>query len=145
MSLQVKIKKINQNVILPKRNGAYYDLFLPKDTWLEPGKHTLIRLGFACKLPDGYHACILPRSSTFPVYHILLVNSMGIIDGKYCGSSDEWMLSVYIPAEFKDSIKLPRDVRIAQFEIRKDCEDLDFIEVEELANEDRGGFGSTGK
>lgn len=145
MSLPIQFKKINKNALRPKRNGAYYDLFLPNDVWVEPGKHTLIRLGFACKLPEGYHACILPRSSTFPVYHILLVNSMGIIDGKYCGNQDEWMLSVYIPAEFKDSVKLPRDVRIAQFEIRKDCEDLDFIEVEELANEDRGGFGSTGK
>ena len=142
---QVKIRKINKNVMLPKRNGAFYDLFMPENTWIEPGKSVLVRLGFACQLPKGYHACILPRSSTFKVYHVLLANSMGIVDNAYCGNSDEWMLSLYLPAEFKDPVKIPKDARIAQFEVVKDCVDLDFVEVEELANDDRGGFGSTGK
>lgn len=145
MSLQIKFRKIDKNVEIPKRNGAYYDLFLPKDVWVEPEKHTLIRLGFACQFPKGYHACIVPRSSMFKVHRLLLANSVGIIDNAYCGNNDEWMLSVYMPKNADGPIKISAGTRLAQFEIVEDCVDLEFIEVEDLENDDRGGFGSTGK
>ena len=144
MSLQIKFRKIDKNVEIPKRNGAYYDLFLPKDVWIEPEKHTLIRLGFACELPKGYHACIVPRSSMFKVHKLLLANSIGIIDNAYCGNNDEWMLSVYMPKNPDGPIKIAAGTRLAQFEVVEDCEDLIFEVVETLENDDRGGFGSTG-
>lgn len=145
MSLQIKFKKIDKNVEIPKRNGAFYDLYLPRDIWIEPDKHTLIRLGFACQLPKGYHACIVPRSSMFKVHRLLLANSVGIIDNAYCGNNDEWILSVYMPKNAAGPIKIAAGTRLAQFEIVEDCVDLEFIEVEDLENDDRGGFGSTGK
>lgn len=43
---------------------------------------TLIPLGVAMKLPEGYEAIVAPRSSTFKNYGIMQTNSFGVIDGK---------------------------------------------------------------
>lgn len=45
-------------------------------------KHHMIPLGIGMKLPEGYEAIIVPRSSTFKSYGILQVNNVGVIDGK---------------------------------------------------------------
>lgn len=42
----------------------------------------LIRLGVAMKLPKGFEAVILPRSSTPFRFGIICANSQGVIDGK---------------------------------------------------------------
>ena len=44
------------------------------------------------KLPDGYEAHIVPRSSTFKNYHIIQTNNIGIVDNSYCGENDEWKI-----------------------------------------------------
>ena len=43
---------------------------------------TYIPLGVAMKLPKGYEAIVLPRSSTPKKFGIMCGNSMGVIDGK---------------------------------------------------------------
>ena len=43
-----------------------------------------------------------------------------------------------------DSTKIEKGERICQFRIMEKQPELDFIVVEQLGNEDRGGIGSTG-
>lgn len=50
----------------------------------------LISLGVAIQLPEGYEAYILPRSSSYKNFGVILSNSMGIIDNSYCGPNDIW-------------------------------------------------------
>ena len=43
-------------------------------------EHRLIHLGVAMKLPDGFEAHLVPRSSMFKKWGIIQVNHVGIID-----------------------------------------------------------------
>lgn len=127
-----KIEKINQ--------GDWTDLRAAKDYHLKKGEFVLIDLGVSIKLPEGYEAHLAPRSSTFKRYGIIQTNSVGVIDCSYCGDDDVWMMPVY--ATFDTDIL--RGDRICQFRIFENQPQVDFVEVESLGEESRGGFGSTG-
>lgn len=143
---KVLFKKLDANAQIPVRNGAAYDLFIPHDVIIEAGKTEKIRLGFACKLPFGWHALINMRSSTWKKWGLCLTNQTGIIDNLYCGNEDEWILSVYRPNSFTDyPAVVPAGTRLAQFRIDRDSPDLNFEIVDDLESVSRGGFGSTGQ
>ena len=102
------------------------------------------------ELPDGYEAHVLPRSSTYMRYGILLVNGTGIIDNSYRGDNDIWHFGAVCltGADTQRGMRgsfIPKNARICQFRVMpKQDEDIDFIEVDHLGGEDRGGLGSTG-
>lgn len=104
------------------------------------GEFILIPLGVSMRLPIGYEAHLVPRSSSFKKYGFIQTNGMGIIDESYCGNDDEWML----PAYFLKAGTIHKGDRIAQFRIEKKMPDVYFTEVTELGSPNRGGFGSTG-
>lgn len=92
------------------------------------------------KLPDGFEAHIVPRSSTFKHYKVLQANGIGIVDSLYCGEDDQWMF----PAYAVEDTLIPFDERICQFRIMPQQQAVVFEEVEHLESVNRGGFGSTG-
>lgn len=92
------------------------------------------------KLPEGYEAHIVPRSSTFKNFGILQTNHMGIIDNSYSGDNDEWKMAVLAVRD----TQIRTGDRICQFRIMKKQPVLIFEETDRLGGEDRGGFGSTG-
>ena len=118
----------------------WYDLAASETVELSKGDFTLIPLGVAMKLPDGYEAHIVPRSSTFKNFGLLQSNGIGIVDNSYCGDNDMWRMPVYAT---RDTVVHKGD-RIAQFRLMKNQPEAEFVEVEELGTPDRGGFGSTG-
>ena len=93
------------------------------------------------QLPKGYEAHIVPRSSTFKNYGIIQTNHCGIVDESYCGNNDQWFMPAYA---LRDTVIEVND-RICQFRIFEHQPALNFVETEDLGNEDRGGHGSTGK
>ena len=115
--------------------------------------NTLIGLGFAMEIPEGFKANLYPRSSTYSKWGIIFGNHVGQIDSSYCGDNDEWMVN---------AIALRRTTinagdKIAQFEIVPPAKatmwqkfkwlfssKIEFVEVECLEHHDRGGFGTTG-
>ena len=114
----------------------------------------VIPLGFALELPPGYHAEILPRSSTGLKTRLRMPNSVGIIDSDYrgevgfiCENTDyrTYGLCGYNGLR-TEPFKVSNGDRIAQMLIKKD-EDVDLVQVDELSETERGakGFGSTGK
>jgi len=119
----------------------WIDLRCAERTELKAGEFRLIPLGIAVKLPEGYEAHIVPRSSTFKTWGILQSNSMGVVDNSYCGSNDEWKMPVYAT---RDTVIEVND-RICQFRIMENQPKLSFVECDKLEDIDRGGFGSTGK
>lgn len=99
------------------------------------------KLGVGMKLPKGYKANVYPRSSTFKNYGFILTNSVGIIDNSYCGNEDELCAMVYCT---RDGVINYGD-RVFQFEpVPVYTHNFSYEEVEELAEDSRGGYGSTG-
>ncbi len=142
MHLTIRIKRFNKELPLPEaiKGGDWIDLRAARDIELKAGEYCLIPLGVAMELPYGYEAIVLPRSSTYKRYGILMTNSAGVIDNSYSGSNDQW----HFPAlATKDTI-IKRGDRIAQFRIQENQPRLVFKEYEQLNDKDRGGFGSTG-
>jgi dUTP pyrophosphatase len=115
--------------------------------------HTLIPLGIAMKLPEGFEAILAPRSSTFIKKSILQTNSIGIIDSTYCGNIDEWKF----PAVALDKTVINAGDKICQFRIQLSqkatvwqklkwlfSSSINLIKVDSLEEDNRGGFGTTG-
>lgn len=119
----------------------WIDLRASETVELKAGEFKLIPLGIAMELPKGYEAHVVPRSSTFKNYGVLQVNSCGIIDCSYCGDEDMWYMPVYAT---RDTV-INKNDRICQFRIMENQPKIEFEEVVSLENENRGGFGSTGK
>ncbi len=119
----------------------WIDLRASETVELKAGEFKLIPLGVAMELPAGYEAHVVPRSSTFKNYGVLQVNSCGIIDGSYCGDEDMWRMPVYAT---RDTV-IQKNDRICQFRIVQNQPKIEFQQVASLKNENRGGFGSTGK
>ena len=128
-----KIEKINK--------GDLIDLRAAETVEMKKGDFKLIKLGVGMKLPEGYKANVYPRSSTYKNFGIILANSVGQIDNSYSGDADEWRFPAIA---MRDTIIHNND-RICQFEIQKIQPEIEFIEVEHLDEESRGGIGSTGK
>ena len=121
--------------------GDWIDLRAAEDMMLAKNEFTLIPLGVAMELPEGYEALVLPRSSTFKKYGIIMANSVGVIDESYKGDNDEW----HFPAvAIRDSF-IRKNERICQFRIIQHQPLIQLKEVDSLGNEDRGGLGSTGR
>lgn len=119
----------------------WIDLRAAEDMTLKQGEYRLIPLGIAMELPEGYEAHVVPRSSTYKNFGIIQANHMGVIDGSYCGDNDMW----YVPVIAMRDTRIRLNDRICQFRIVENQPKITFQEVEHLAGEDRGGFGSTGK
>jgi dUTP pyrophosphatase len=122
-------------------NGDWIDLRAAEDITLKKDDFKLIPLGIGIRLPDGYEAHLLPRSSTLKNFGIIQGNSMGIIDNSYSGDNDEWKFPAYA---LRDTTIHVND-RICQFRIEKNQPPIQFNVVEHLDDNSRGGFGSTGK
>ena len=123
-----------------ENKSDWIDLRAAEDVVMKQGEFRLISLGVAMELPAGYEAHMVPRSSTFKNFGIIQANSMGIIDGSYCGDNDIWRF----PAIAMRDTEIHVGDRICQFRIMKNQPTLIFEEVEHLEGADRGGFGSTG-
>lgn len=140
--LNIRIKYLRD--ILPIEqfdDGDWIDLRCAESTMLKKGDYKAIPLGVAMEIPEGYTAIIAPRSSAFGKYGVLCANSFGIIDNSYNGDTDEWHFLVYAT---KTTLIWKND-RICQFRLIKTGDAVKFEEVKFLGNEDRGGFGSTGR
>lgn len=106
MKLTIKVKKLEKFGILPQviKKGEWIDLrargttvfSAPQAGTLKKHKVNgveeshrdvsfdmkLIPLGVAMKLPKGFEAVVVSRSSTYKKCGILQANSLGVIDGK---------------------------------------------------------------
>jgi len=140
--MEIKIKYHDADI--PKiqhiQNGDWIDLYAAEDVPMTAGTFRIISLGVSMKLPDGYEAHLAPRSSTYKKWRILMANSVGVIDNSYCGENDIWGFAALA---VEDTI-IHKGDRIAQFRIMKKMEPVEFVEVNCMEDESRGGFGSTG-
>ena len=140
--LQIKIKYFNDMLEKVKKIsvGDWVDLRAAETVHLKKDDFKLIPLGVAMELPKGYEAHIVPRSSTFKNFGVIQTNHQGVIDESYKGNNDQWFFPAYA---LRDTIINFND-RICQFRIIEKMPEVEFVEVESLNNDNRGGYGSTG-
>jgi len=157
--MKIYIKYHNQNCKI-ESFGNWIDLKSAETIELKKFDFKLISLGVSMKLPKYYQANIVPRSSTYKSFKILQTNHYGVIDGPdklsdgYSGNNDIWKF----PALCLDNTKINEGDRICQFEIKPQMKapwyiklkwlfdnKIKFIEVNDLGNNNRGGFGSSNK
>lgn len=140
MSVKVKIKILPGGKMPEKKTkgAAAYDCYASENVTVNKTP-TLIGLGFALELPEGYHAEIVPRSSIGLNTYLRQPNCIGIIDSDYRGE----VKAMYECQPHNHNIKVGD--RIAQMLIKKNI-DVEMVEVEDLSQTERGdgGFGSTG-
>ena len=136
----VKIKKLNPKAVIPKYSkpgDAGMDLTITSII-SENSLDVSYGFGIAVEIPEGFVGLVFPRSSIRKT-DLILSNSVGVIDSGYRGE---------IQATFKKTGLHKYDIgdRGAQIMILP-YPDVQFEEVEELSNTERGdgGFGSTGK
>ena len=162
MAMNIKIKYLEGAKKLEKiTKGDWIDVYAYEDVFIPNGEMKLINLGFAMELPEGYEAHLVPRSSTYKNWGIIMTNSIGIIDNSYCGDNDIWKFPAYSLSQntvvFTDNedpqsnqskckfgSMIHKGDKIAQFRIVEKMPEIELEEVEQLGNSDRGGFGSTG-
>lgn len=137
--MEVKIKYFDSERI--SQYGNWIDLRSTVDVALEKDSYYLIPLGVAMEIPKGYEAHIVPRSSTFSKYGVIQTNGIGIIDNEYNGDNDQWYMPVYATR----ATVIGKGDRVCQFRLVKSMGEVEFIRVDNLGNQDRGGLGSTGK
>ncbi len=144
-NITVKIKKLNDNAILPKYATPYAagaDLYAceGKDIAVEPHKTVFVHTGVAIAVPDGLVGLVYARSGLASKRSLAPANKVGVIDCDYRG---EIIVSLH---NHSDEVQTIADgERIAQLVIAP-CYTADFVEGE-LDDTARGanGFGSTGK
>lgn len=105
---EIKVMYHNDNPKLQhigdKCKSNWIDLYTAQDYEIEVGKRYMINLGISMKLPEGYEANIVPRSSTFKQFGLLQCNHYGVIDTTYCSDKDVWHMPVYAPIQQEDLI-----------------------------------------
>jgi dUTP pyrophosphatase len=107
------------------------------------------------RLPEGYEAHLVPRSSTFKKYGLIQTNGIGIIDNSYSGNNDIWKMPVHA---LDRDVEIRKGERICQFRLMPTMDSLNVSKiqylpgikswifvVDDLQSIDRGGFGSTGR
>ena len=147
MSEIVKVKKLKENAVIPKRatsGSAGADLYacIDEPVVIEPSQLVKIPTGIAIERqrPD-LGAFLFARSGLGVKYGITLSNGVGVVDSDYRGEICVGLCNV----SDKPYTIQPNE-RIAQMVIMPVVL-ADFAEADELGDTQRGtgGFGSSGK
>lgn len=142
----LKIKKVQENAIIPKRateGSAGIDLCacIDEPLTLKGGETALIPTGLAIELPGNqYGAFVFARSGLSIKHGIGLLNAVGVIDSDYRGE-----IKVGVINQIQEAYTIEPGERIAQLVILPVAM-LPVVEADSLADSERGagGFGSTG-
>lgn len=141
--LNIKIKKLNKNVQLPKQGtqgAAGIDFYLPQPVRFWPKRSKKVPLGVAVEIPEGYVMLLIPRSSTWKT-PLRMPNSVGVIDSDYRGEVCALLQNTSnVTWEALACERLVQGVIVP-------VPSVQVVEVDELSETSRGvgGFGSTGK
>ena len=144
----MKIKKLNENAIIPTRGSKYsagYDLYacLPQEEiTIYPHSTLLIDTGWAMEIPPGRFGAIFARSGLATREGLRPANCVGVIDSDYRGP-----VKVALHNDTNEPRYIKAGERIAQLVILDYYPIITFDVVDELEDTDRGegGFGSTGQ
>ncbi len=141
--MDIKLKKLHKNTVVPTygtEDSACVDLYAIENYSLRPGDLCKARSGLAVEMPIGHYIEMYNRSGNALERQLIIVSSC-VIDADYRGE-------IFVPIKnIGNDIQFIRQGdRLAQIMIKKTIK-MNFIEVDELTNTERGegGFASTGR
>lgn len=139
--MQIKIKKLNEDAVLPNYAHEYdagLDLYSTIDYSLEQNQRMAIPTGISIEIPNNYVGLIWGKSGLAKNNGLAILG--GVIDSTYRGE-----IAVIALNTGYDDIIIKKGQKIAQILIQQ-VEKADIIEVKELEKTERNekGFGSTG-
>jgi len=100
-----------------------------------------VPLNIALQIPEGYFVLVSARSSLHK-RGLIMANGIGVGDYDYRGDGDEYHAALYNFSE--ESVSIKKGERLVQM-IVLEREPILLEEREHFAEQDRGGFGSTGR
>lgn len=143
--MNIKIKKLNDNAIIPTRGteqAAGYDLYACINEPCIISPHTTVKIstGLSMEIPDGYFGAIVARSGISTKRGLRPANCYGVIDSDFRG---ELIVALHNDSDNIQCVE-PNE-RIAQLIIMPYMS-VEWDECDVLSSTDRGtgGFGSTG-
>ncbi|QQR54913.1 dUTP diphosphatase [Candidatus Peregrinibacteria bacterium] len=141
--MQIRIQRIDKSLPLPTyatEGSVGFDLVARETVVIEPGKIELVPGNVIVEVPKGYMLAVASRSSTPKKKGLTPPHGFGVIDRDYCGPQDELKIQVY---NFSDApVTVERGEKIAQGVFVR-VDKFDWLEVDSIREESRGGFGST--
>lgn len=141
--MRVRIKRIDKSLPLPEyktEGAACFDFMARIMVTILPKKIVYVPLNVAILHPES-HMLIMAARSSLHKKGLMLANNVAIGDTDFSGNEDEYRAALYNFSEKPATIE--RGERICQGFFRK-YERAEWEEVEDLGNQSRGGFGSTG-
>ncbi|WP_066900700.1 dUTP diphosphatase [Streptobacillus notomytis] len=144
--MKVKIKKLNDNAIIPTYGtefSAGADLYscIDENLLIKSGETVMVKTGIALEIPEGLVGLVYARSGLAFKKGIAPSNKVGVIDSDYRGE-----IMVALHNHSKEDYIIEKFERIAQLVITPYIK-VDFVETDILNDtvRNKGGFGSTGK
>ncbi len=144
--MKMNIKLVDNTLPLPAyqtKGAVAFDLYARTDMVIKPFTSTIIPSNLIVKIPEGYFLMLASRSSLPLKKSLMIANGVGVIDEDYCGDKDE--IGVQVLNFSQSDVEVKKGERIAQAILVKIAKVDEFIPVESMNTESRGGFGSTGK
>jgi dUTP pyrophosphatase len=143
--LPVHIVRLDPELALPTYahpGDAGLDLRARESGVVHPaGGRLLMPTGIAIAIPPGHAGFVLPRSGNALKHGLTVANAPGLIDAAYRGE----IKVVLLNTDPHEPFHVHRGDRIAQLVVQK-VEEVQWVEVESLDGDDRGGgFGHRGK
>ena len=142
--MKIRIVRVEKDLPLPeyKTEGAVaFDFYSRVDAILQPKELKMLPSNLIIEIPKGYALILANRSGTGKKKGLVMGNGIGIIDQDYHGPEDEINL---FTRNFTDTpVEVKRGERIAQGLIVPIAR-AEWVEVEQIKESSRGGFGTTG-
>lgn len=144
--MKVRIKKLNDNAVMPSKAHAAdagFDLYCTSKEIDWTKRQIVCHTGLAFEIPEGYVGLIFPRSSVSNK-PLMMANSVGVVDSCYRGEvTTKFNITDTRQSAFAH---YQEGDRIAQMIIIPYPE-IEFEETDSLSDSDRGtgGYGSTGR
>lgn len=141
--MKLFVKRLTEGASIPQYQtpGALgFDISVAENATIMPGENKAVPTGlvFATPRPGGLY--IVPRSSLIKK-GLTIGNNIGVIDDDYSGEEDQLYLSLSNVGRYAATVEAGQ--RLAQGLILPTLRPQ-IVEVEEVSNVSRGGFGSTG-
>lgn len=142
--MNIRIKRINKDLPLPeyKTSGAAaFDLATRERAVIAPHATAYVPLNVCMEPPPGYYVALIARSSLHK-RGLMAATGFSVMDPDYSGNNDEYRAALY---NFTDTeVIIERGERIMQVVVSPYVT-AEIVEVDDMGNPDRGGFGTTGK
>lgn len=141
--VNVKIKSLNENAVIPKyqtEGAAGFDFHSTDDKVIMPGETELIGTGLGFGIPNGLEIQVRPRSGLSAKTGLRVANSPGTVDMDFLGEVKIILTNTsHIPQHIRKGDRIAQGVLCPVYQ-------AEFVEVEELDSTERGigAFGSTG-